>query len=454
MLLFKDNDLLLKDNLPLYDNLAKAGKFVGRLNASLQIHPAIQLTWDFEIEGDPPDLGDNSFNESDFLGKGFSLDGAVTITRRTYGGRGFPGFSYAGIAPQSWYGSRDFRATAFKFFIPNATFHERAWEDIRLSRAPNPDVAPESKFSPAPSTNGKAISVAIDDWQVDLITVKESLRWLKPKNRNFGTRLTTIGQLYQRKTANETSRDNKSMTIQEARNYLVPICTLLSFANGGYTYPMVIEGIKIDDTSFEAAGVVSVYNTTPLELLGHSWVSDSSSIGKFLECVPAFRAMLSLPHWERGFSSILTWYFQAIQPQSGYSYSRPWPVVANALGAALELLAYSICEQDMGKRFSSRTTLKEKIGMLLDTIGTRSQFSYDHGLIEKFVNIRNDATHAKQKASISYEQRNEVLSHAIQWVEEALLWRLGYDGSYGNRLSQDQYSMLKRYDLSKRPALW
>jgi hypothetical protein len=40
------------------------------------------------------------------------------------------------------------------------------------------------------------------------------------------------------------------------------------------------------------------------------------------------------------------------------------------------------------------------------------------------------------------------------WVDEILLWRLGYDGQYFDRLEHWLTSISPRYDLTKRDPSW
>lgn len=49
-------------------------------------------------------------------------------------------------------------------------------------------------------------------------------------------------------------------------------------------------------------------------------------------------------------------------------------------------------------------------------------------------------------------RRNEVIQRATQWVDEVLLWRIGYSSNYLDR--SDGYGIQPRYDISKRNPDW
>jgi len=153
------------------------------------------------------------------------------------------------------------------------------------------------------------------------------------------------------------------------------------------------------------------------------------------------------------FQLILIWYFQAIQPQTAQIRGKPWPVVANAVGAALERLSVTILKRELN--VSPGSSARERIGNLLRRVGiTQSGGCCDARYVGSFVDIRNDATHPKPTFAMSPEERDQVLHRAIQWVEEVLLWRLGYDGEYqGNTQSYD-VQIGPRYNLSTRESSW
>jgi len=51
-MLTKPQDLILKDKVKLYNNIARINDCKGRLLAELQIYPSPRITWEFEMLGD------------------------------------------------------------------------------------------------------------------------------------------------------------------------------------------------------------------------------------------------------------------------------------------------------------------------------------------------------------------------------------------------------------------
>jgi hypothetical protein len=178
-----------------------------------------------------------------------------------------------------------------------------------------------------------------------------------------------------------------------------------------------------------------------------------SDLEAYIRCFSTFDRMGSAAPWKEAFDLILTWYFQAIQPQNTQSRGKPLPIVANAVGAALERLGVTILEKELKIRGLSNST--ERTKRLLEQIGITKNRGYDDvDYVKTFVGIRNDATHPRAATSLSDYQINRVLHRAIQWVEEALLWRLGYNGKYRDRTKNHYASIEPRYDLGTRDSRW
>ncbi len=65
------------------------------------------------------------------------------------------------------------------------------------------------------------------------------------------------------------------LSLNEAQERIFTLCTLLSFANGGYVNSLYIEGMRFGDdptTANRSGALVLAPNITPLELVGDSWV--------------------------------------------------------------------------------------------------------------------------------------------------------------------------------------
>ncbi|MBD2371371.1 hypothetical protein H6G55_30395 [Leptolyngbya sp. FACHB-161] len=71
------------------------------------------------------------------------------------------------------------------------------------------------------------------------------------------------------------------------------------------------------------------------------------------------------------------------------------------------------------------------------------------------MDIRNNSTHAETKPiPLSDVQQWEVILRAVQWVDEVILWRLGYRGQYRERNLTLSRGIRPRYDLSQRDPSW
>ena len=455
MIIFKPGDFLLKPKITLYNNIARSGKCKGRLLAELEIYPSPRLTWDFETLGKTacePDNTNGLLKES-FIGDRFRMNRPYLTSRSQSSLTSKPTVRSSGFASQAISGDLKFNSQTFSFCIPNARFQEAnlvgqgtITENLRAT------VGDESwEVGEAPA--GRIISVPLDDyWQIHLETRLDALDWLKRNRRNIGTYVTTIGLLSLQKRSNrKKSKRSQTMILDEAIHRLRSFSLLLSFANGGYTGPLYVEGYRIDRIVI-ASGEFLVSRITPLEQLGASWLTIASDLTGFLKCFSAFERMGDLPHWKDEFDLILAWYFQAIQPQS-LQMGKPWPVVANAIGTALERLCVLILVNDLGIRGLSSPA--DRIKRLLEQMGiTRARGCPDVKHIKDLIDIRNDATHPRSTSTLTDQMREHVLDVAIQWLEEALLWRLGYNGKYRDRIKPHYASTEPRYDLTARNPSW
>lgn len=55
---------------------------------------------------------------------------------------------------------------------------------------------------------------------------------------------------------------------------------------------------------------------------------------------------------------------------------------------------------------------------------------------------------------MTIDQRGKLINQGIQWIDEVLLWRLGYNDKYLDRTQQPGNSTTPRYDLSLRDSSW
>ena len=479
MILKKEN-LILADKLVVYNNFAEIDDLAGRLFVELQIYPIPRILWDFEILGEKvPQFHDvfasESLLENVFLGYLIEVE-LLKLEEIAFGvdisstAKGTALRAYLDLD------DRDAQSHRFNFYLTNTRF--------------------QSIFH---SERGVVAGIPLNSkWAVDLELGKQACKWLDVRNDNVGVYLTGLGTLFQLKETEGTEELPESLTtitINEAEEILKNLCLLLSYANGGFIAPIFIEGEKYikyesDENNLESQTFIATettstlistaYQFTSLEKLGKSWLTEDSDLEVFISCFGNFEKMLSKPFWEKTFYFVLVQYFQAIS-------SNNWELAASATGAALERLSYAILvedESDAIKKekysllFSTnhrksnkayeelviekgdiRSPAGRRIKLLLERIGLTTSRGYgDIKDVQKFTNVRNDSVHPKV-TNISLEDRSRSIMQAIQWIDDVLLWRLGYEGHYIDRVTGsfptlDNPNLNLRYDLSLRDSSW
>ena len=92
-----------------------------------------------------------------------------------------------------------------------------------------------------------------------------------------------------------------------------------------------------------------------------------------------------------------------------------------------------------------------RLSCLLERVGlTQDQ---DADAIQSFLDVRNDSVHPRV-SSMTIDQRSQLIGKAIQWVDEILLWRIGYNGQYLDRSQSWIKSISPRYELKLRDSGW
>lgn len=455
----KPTDLLLKHKVELYNNMASSGDCTGRLQARLQVFPSPRIVWEFESLGDTvcePDDTDGKL-KNPLVGSWFSIDEPL-LARRGWGTLvKQPRVNMEGVARKACYGELNAQANSFRFYLPNARFQEISLEGQKWIEKYRRVESEEKKRDIDQGTDGRFVTVPIDDtWNIHLETAQEALNWLATKQENVGTLITTMGQLWHPKENDIETKEAieaPTLSMDEALSKIATVTSLLSFANGGYLGPLYVEGIQRNGEDLEFSANILSYRTTPLEQLGATWLTIESNLETYLKCYSVFDRMSKATPWIESFNLVLAWYFQAIQPQSAQIRGKPWPIIANAVGAALERLGVTILVKELNIRGLRNSTQRTKC--LLERIGISESKGYnDTNDVQTFVGIRNDATHPISTNSLSDYQIDKVLNRAIQWVEEILLWRLGYSGKYRDR-TKNHYAFIEpRYDLSMRDPSW
>lgn len=484
-----DKDLILQKKVKLYNNLAKINDCQGRLLSELEIYPTPRLTWEFEVLGEiqggfPYGAAWKQGSLDSFVGHSFLIENPVCTEElsRNIG----PSEALRGEAKQAVYGEVKDSGNSFIFYLPNTQFQSKRARQNLIIRSLQDSSNDKEVGS---SEEGRYGVAPIDDtWEIRLDIRKAALEWLNPRDRNIGTFITTIGQLRQTKfnvSDPKTFSDLKEITLHRALERIKNLCWLLSYINGGYIEPLYIEGYKAPQDEFNVPQISCAaalsFKTTPLEKIGQSWLTESSDLNALLGCFSAFEKMMHSPLWRETFDFTLIQYFQAIQPdQVG------WPVRASAVGAALERLSHMILideETDLQKKsnyellFNIKKNKEEqkqyskywkclkfqktnseylsqtgvRLSCLLERVGLTQDQNADD--IQAFLDVRNDAVHPRV-SSMTIEQRSQLIRKAIQWIDEILLWRIGYNGQYLDRSQAWVDSISPRYNLTLRDSCW
>ncbi|MBW4593303.1 MAG: hypothetical protein KME46_10365 [Brasilonema angustatum HA4187-MV1] len=478
----KEKDFILKEKVKLYNNIAKINDCEGRLLASLEIYPTPRIIWEFEILGNVqcnfPSLSLDSNTKNPLIGHCFSIEQPI-CTDDSWNAVG-PLRAIRGNTTQAVYGDMEDTAHKFIFYLPNTRFQYKSVRQEILIKTLK-EVGSDTEVGW--DNGGRYVQSAIDNiWSIRLDIRTDALNWLNPQNRNTGSLITTVGTLYQPKDKSiepETLSELQTITLSNALEQLKHLCLFVSYPNGGYIDPLLIEGYEYTQNRSHpiqtSCAVALTFQTTPLKQLCYSWVTVDSDLKVYMECFPAFERMMQNLTWRETIDFTLTQYFQATRP------GMRWQVVASAVGAALERLSYIIlveeetnaarktdCELlfatenkqrqeaqrrwNLGKNLGQEniTVTGKRLRLLLERIGlTKSKGYNDIDDVPSFLEVRNDAVHPRV-GSMTIEQRWKFIKQAIQWIDEVLLWRLGYSGKYLDRTQQWESSTLPRYDLSLR----
>jgi hypothetical protein len=448
--MFLDKDLLgRQEDIELFSNIGCLDTFEGRLTVWLSINQTPRVRWEFEVA-----RGDYTFDALSLdtpPNKLTSWDGSnpqLVVENPIFTYRG--GRRRQGYAKQVLYGDVGANAHYFDFYIPNTDF-------IREATGDELEAITEA-------LGNESFKVEIgNDWSIEIFTVQEVLNWLKPKKQNRGSMITLKMCLFQTKQASTGVRDLEVKSLMEAKQLISNLCLMLSYANGGYVQPVYVIANKFVETSTEqiiaenVAALAEAPLISPQEELGQGFIRSYGikDLLNFIKCFPSFQRMLQTPHWREKWLVILEWYFQAIPKLSGRRRNALLPVVANALGTLLENIAKLILVDEEPNPTQRKTYKKSNAEGRIKELLNRIGISGEDTVVKNFVAIRNNSTHAKTTSiPLTDRQQWEVVLRAVQWVDEALLWRLGYEGQYRERnLSSDQ-GIEPRYDLSRRDSSW
>lgn len=457
-LIGQQRDIELFNNIGILDNLE------GRLTVWLAVNPTPKLHWEFEAARGEYNL--NSISLDSPPKQLTSWDGSnpkLTIEEPTFTFRGGHRRQSRGYAEQVVYGDINANAHYFECYLPNTDFLRKATGG-NLEKI---TTALKSESFQAELGNG---------WSVELFTTQEALDWLQPKSQNRGSMITLKLRLSQTKQADSKIQDLLTISLMDAYKMLSELCLMLSFINGGYVKPIYVIGKKFTKNESNkinienVAAIAEAPLIVPQEDIGEGFIRDFgiNDLLDFFQCFRTFQKMLQTAHWHEKWIVLLEWYFQAIPWEFGRRRNVLAPVRANALGTLLENLARIILVYDepdpiqrkvLEGNFNNRKSAKSKgynglgdyrIETLLQRIGIFSKRMY----VQQFIRIRNNATHAEIKpTNLTDIQELEAVQKAVQWVDEVILWRLGYIRNYRDRSFKSTQG-IQRYDLSLRDSHW
>lgn len=456
--MFINKDLIgQEEDIELFNNIGCLDDLEGRLTAWLTLQRTPRLTWEFETaRGNYTEYLKSINNRPQKLSSWKGSDPCLLVENPTLKSWGGHRRQFSGYAEQVLWGNIDADAHYFDFYIPNTDF-------IRTATGGNLEDTTRA-------LNNEPFKVDIgNDWSVEIFTNQKSLNWLDPKTENRGSMITLKIRLNQTQQAFTNINNLAAKSLNDAKKLISDLCLMLSFANGGYTKPIYGLAKKFANlgthqiimenvASFAQAPLIS-----PQEEIGIGFIRDLGikDLLEFIKRFPNFQKMLKTNHWHEKWIIVLEWYFQAIPRLSGRRQNALLPVVANALGALLENLAFLILVEDESdppsKEKEFEKVKKPYHGLAhyhIDTVLKRIGISNEYDIVGSFVKIRNNSTHSKRKPiSLSEPQQREVVNTAIQWVDEIILWRLGYTGQYRDR-SLKNGLIQPRYDLSLRDPNW
>jgi len=459
-LIGQQEDIELFNNIGCLDN--SKGHLDGRLTVWLAINHIPRIKYEFEtarkVEVENNFYQDILFEPQEQLSSWEGSNPQLIIENPESTFRGGDRYQSRGYAKQVLYGDIKADAHYFEFYLPNTDFIRNA-------------VGHDLK------TTEKALKIKVfeaeigNDWSIRIDTTQEALDWLNPQEQHKGSMITLKVCLFQTKHADMAIQDLKFKSLADAQKIVSDLCLMLSYINGGYVEPIYgiakklkeVDGRRIPENIAALAQGGSLI--APQEELGQGCIRNwgMEDLLNFIRCFPSFERMLKTPHWRKKWIVILEWYFQSIIRVSGRRRNNLPPVSANALGALLENLAKIILvDEGLIDEEQNSTKKKEKkyeelctkcrYKKLLNQIGILGEDIKVHD----FVRIRNNSTHAINKPlPLDEKEQWEIILTAVQWVDEVILWRIGYEGKYIERtIEKFNNPIAPRYDLSRRNPIW
>ena len=232
--------------------------------------------------------------------------------------------------------------------------------------------------------------------------------------------------------------DGESFSIKQAKENLDALHSLLSFARGGSCGLSLISGKDEDgNTVWEQWGS---YSTFPWLSLS-SWVDHRHDCEQVLSGAwPGLLKALQQTRQSSGdrFRIALYWYLRSNEADSPY-------VGIVLTQAALERLAGEILDK-VGRERDKTGRAEDIIRAAVLQIGVNPEIPVSCRELRDLgrdggdgpstlVKIRNDLIHQKMFENVSLGAHTEAHNVGQWYVELLLLWLIGYDGVYANRLA-------------------
>jgi hypothetical protein len=430
------------EDIELFNNIGQLDASEGRLTVWLTINPVPRLMWEFEFSRGEDDY--NSLHPKK-LSSWSGANPMLTIKNPYAIFKEFPSKRSFGYAEQALFGEMNEKANCFSLYLVNANFLRESTINLMPTTI---DIDNEPLV-----IQHRPLDIELNNWSLSFYTKQKYLDWLKPADQNRGFMVLSQVSLIHK---------TLEFSLLDAHTIFTDLFWLLTYINGGYIQPIYVVAEKFisSEKSFKKQYIASLAQScfiSPQEELGQPSIAfgNFEDLSKFICCFPSFQKMLQSQHWKNRWTLLLEWYFQAIPKPIGRNKNSSLPVIANALGTLLEHLARIILveEGNLSQTKFEDMRAKRRITELLAKLGIQE----DESLIENFTKIRNNSTHSKQiNINLSSEEEFYIIQNAIQWVDEVILWRIGYGGHYYERTKLGHFGspIAPRYDISLRDQNW
>lgn len=461
------NDVLLdeRDHFELFNNIGYVDGMAGRLAAYLTMTTSPRLSWEFQAvsKGDYTQLIKTHHPRRIGSSGRFEFDPYFFIEHPDLAieppDLAFPKGDFGKIVGETnkiTFGNLFKPANIFKCYFSNTDFMRTALGvDLANSKNNYEEIREREKIL----NNSLDEHEIIPGWHISFQIGIENTLWLSPKLENRGSRITLTIILSAKDCETRKSLFQMQDTFCDLANFL-------SYVNVGYLHPVCINAKDFSKSESKLEDIASLFMSglnSPQEDLGESIITDFGLLDlvTFLKCFPRFQEMMRSTHWEEKWGLVLEWYFQVNMKLKGRRRNDILSLLekdeqniliatkSNVIGSLLENLARLILVQDGNMKeedFKGRTYCR--VNKLLIHMGINNEKNE----VENFFLIRNNSTHAEPKSEklkeLDFDHQKRLVNKGIQWVDEAILARIGYSGRYLARSSNSSLPIQPRYTLS------